>query len=220
MFRTKICGITTAADAHVAVVAGADAIGLNFFAGSPRCVTPEDARSISAEIGESALSVGVFVNAPADQINSLVDQVGLDCAQLHGDEPPATLSEISPRTKVIRVYRLTDQGLSPVVRDLAACEEAGRSPDAILIDAAAAGAYGGTGQIAPWQHLSDYRSRLGDIGLILAGGLTPSNVGAAIDAVGPDGVDVASGVERSPGVKAEELVRQFLTCAEAAFAKP
>src|SRR5690606_30125569 len=114
-------------------------------------------------------------------------------------------------------------GVAAIADDLAACQAAGRLPDAVLVDAMSTGQYGGTGKTVPWAALADYRQRLqkrglGDVPLILAGGLTPENVAEAIRTVRPAGVDVASGVEKSPGVKDHDKVQRFVESAKEAFA--
>ncbi len=220
MFSIKICGIKSLKDAQAALDAGVDAIGLNFYEQSPRYVTIELARQICNIIPPTVTPVGVFVNAPTDKIKQICYEVGIEVVQLHGDEPPEHLTAIKPRWKVIRACRMDDRGLQGLGDDLQACSDnGGLFPDAVLLDAAVAGQYGGTGSTLAWNELADWRPLPGAVPLILAGGLTPENVTEAISAVRPDGVDVASGVESAPGVKDPEKMRLFVEAAKTAFAK-
>jgi len=217
MFRVKICGIRTTDAAQASVAAGADAIGLNFYARSRRYVTPEQALNIAQAVPAEVQRVGVFVNSPAEEIRHIVDHVGLSAVQLHGDEPPDFLAELA-RLSIVRARRIDAGGLATVAADLVACRVAGRAPDALLVDAAApSGQYGGTGETLAWDKLSSHRTAIAGVPLILAGGLDPANVGQAIDAARPDGVDVASGVELAPGEKDAALTMQFVQNALAAF---
>jgi phosphoribosylanthranilate isomerase len=217
MFRIKICGITNSSDARSAVAAGADAIGLNFFRKSRRFVEPEIARTIAASLPASVTKVGVFVNHSAGEIAEISKLVGLDYIQLHGDEQPQLLVELPTDVGIVRAHRCTKDGLAPLAQYLNECRSNGRAPDAVLIDADAGAEFGGTGELADWALVAHDRVLLAGLPLILAGGLTPSNVSAAIAAVHPDAVDVASGVEREPGFKDEELVAQFISVAKLAF---
>lgn len=217
MFRVKICGITQPSDAALACRAGADAVGLNFYAQSPRRVDLETARKIAQHVSPGVLKVGVFVNAPAETIAALANETPLDAIQLHGDEPPELLLELPP-LPVLKAYRCGALGLGPLVAFLARCRELGRTPDALLIDAAAPGQYGGSGQTVDWKSLGDSKAELGELPVILAGGLKPENVAEAIRLARPAGVDVASGVECSPGVKDVGRVNLFARAARAAFA--
>jgi len=214
MFRIKICGVTTADDARAAVQLGAEMVGLNFYAESARYISPEQAQVISAQIPQTT---GVFVNASAEEINQIAERVGLDWVQLHGDEPPEMLADICSDLPVIRVHCLGKRGARAIVDDLEACRAKGRRPDAVLLDATVAGQYGGTGKTADWAALKNYRDWLGEVPLILAGGLRAENVGQAIAAVLPDAVDTASGVESSPGVKGAAKMQAFCEAAQAAF---
>lgn len=221
MLRIKICGIISAADALAAVEAGADAIGLNFYHGSKRYVTPEKAQDITSALGTTVAKVGVFVNSPASEVNQIVQSVGLDWVQLHGDEPPEFLGQVSSKKPILRVYRLESADFTSVHADLAACGTAGRLPDAILIDAAVPGEYGGTGKKGSGVFLARDEKNSSDpfssIPFLLAGGLTPENVAEAIRESRPDGVDVASGVESSPGIKDPEKVKRFVVEARQAL---
>ena len=122
-FRVKICGVTNAADAVAAVEAGADAIGLNFYSGSRRCIRVADAQPIREAVGDRATCVGVFVNASAAEIHDICASVELQLVQLHGDEPPAFLAQLSSSFGIIRARRLDDRGISAIVDDIKACCE-------------------------------------------------------------------------------------------------
>jgi phosphoribosylanthranilate isomerase len=231
MFRVKICGVTNATDVALAIDAGADALGLNFFEGSTRYLTAEVAARLVTEarrchetpieklpwarptnllasletasrLGKRAKSlqlVGVFVNRNADEIASICQDTKLSSVQLHGDESPADVAafeRVGSQWSLIRARRFDDRGVAAIADDLDACKKAGRPPDAVLVDA---------------------KRWLGDTPLVLAGGLTPDNVAEAIRIVRPAAVDVASGVESSPGKKDPVKVRAFVANALGAF---
>jgi len=217
MFRIKICGITNVDDVRAAIDAGADAIGLNFYESSPRHVTEERAREIVDSVRTKTVYVGVFVNKPVPEVNRIARVLGLSWVQLHGDEPPETLAAVSDEFNVIRVRRLEAGGVAAISDDLAACRAAGRGASAVLIDAAAPGQYGGTGHTVSWAGLADYRQWLGSTNLILAGGLTPENVGQAVRIVRPAAVDVTSGVESAKGRKDPVKMHEFISAAKGAF---
>ena len=217
MFRIKICGITTAADAEAAVEAGATAIGLNFYPGSRRHLDMPSACDISRAIGQRATKVGVFVNASAEDINAVVARVGLDAVQLHGDEPPELLAALGG-VPIVRAFRDADP--SAIETYLAACARLNAQPAMLLGDGAApeqqgTTQYGGTGVRADWERLGAARFGLP---LVLAGGLLPENVAEAIAQVRPAAVDTASGVETSPGRKSRERMQAFVEAASRAFA--
>jgi phosphoribosylanthranilate isomerase len=227
-FRIKVCGVTHADDFVAAAIAGADAVGLNFYPRSPRFVD-EDARNVLQQalaapdklrfiLNRKVEKIGVFVNARDQEIQQCIDDCSLDAIQLHGDEPPQFLAQLPSHVPVIRARRVDDRGVAAIAEDLEACEAAGRLPDAVLVDAITPGRYGGTGETVSWAGLADYPKWLGEVPLILAGGLTPENVAEAIRIVRPAGVDVASGVEKSPGVKDHDKVRRFVEAAKSAFA--
>lgn len=216
MFRIKICGITKADDAHAAVDAGADAIGLNFYEKSKRCVSVFSAQAVSEAVPSEVTKVGVFVNETNPNIHARVSTFGLSAIQLHGDETPEFLSRLIDCT-LIRARRMDERGVAGIAEDLEACGVAGRVPDALLVDAYSPGEYGGTGETVSWPGLADFRKWMGEVPLILAGGLTPENVAEAIRTVRPHGVDVASGVELSPGVKCPRKMRLFVDNAKSAF---
>ncbi len=217
MFRIKICGVTSVEDALVVADAGGDAIGLNFYAGSPRVCSQACALQIVKQASARLLKVGVFVNASADEIRQTVTALGLDLVQLHGDEPPELLHQLRG-IPIIRAFR-PGTDFAAVGEYLRRCHALTCMPRMVLVDGRAAGAYGGTGTTADWQAIDDGRGQLAGEPLILAGGLTHENVEAAIAAVHPWAVDVASGVEQSPGKKSAERVRAFVERAKAAFAR-
>ncbi len=217
MFRIKICGITTVADALAAAEAGADALGLNFYPRSPRYVEPQVARKIVEALPAGVIKVGLFVNARPGEIRPLWEQLGLDLIQLHGDEPPELLAALSD-CRVMRAFRVGAEGLNPVVDYLQRCRRLNCLPGMILADSAVKGTYGGSGQVGPWQILARRPADLPP--LVLAGGLTPDNVAHAIAAVQPAAVDTASGVEDAPGHKSSDRIRSFVRSARQAFDSP
>jgi phosphoribosylanthranilate isomerase len=224
MFRIKICGVTNVADALAAADAGADTIGLNFYPKSSRYISREIASTILQVVPYEVACVGVVVNENVEWLHQLIAELGgnattgLQAIQLHGDEPPELVAAVRAKY-LIRARRFTDQRIAAIVDDLEACEKMRRVPDAILIDAATPGRYGGTGTTVSWSGLADYQRWLRNVPLILAGGLTPENVAQAIRIVRPHGVDVASGVESSPGKKDHAKVRDFVAAAREAFAQ-
>lgn len=200
--RVKICGVTNPIDAGEAAAAGAWAIGLNFFAGSKRCVSPEAAAEITASLPPEIERVGVFVNAGRGEVERIAYRVGLTMLQFHGDESPADCSGWSMRT--IRAVRWRGAESLPIARAYAV--------DFILADAYVEGAFGGTGMTVEPGLLAGLEADR----LILAGGLTAENVVDAIRLVRPFAVDVASGVESSPGRKNVNLIRRFIQNAHSA----
>lgn len=216
-FKIKICGITSVDDALTAVDAGADAIGLNFYEKSPRSIAVADARRIVTALAESqaaAVPIGVFVNHSVDEVRGIWKASPLAAVQLHGDEPPEMLAELSS-IPVVRALRFGPGGVAEIARDFAACRV---KPCAVLIDALSTDRYGGTGETVSWAGLADHERWL-ECPLVLAGGLTPENVAEAIRIVRPQAVDVASGVESAPGKKDSAKMRDFVAAAWAAFAK-
>jgi phosphoribosylanthranilate isomerase len=228
MFRIKICGITSREDARIAAEAGADAVGLNFYENSPRYIDVDTARQIASNFhSQLRVRAGVFVNASPARVQQVVAQVGLSAIQLHGDESPAAVGQIARAKQppefrraaaIVRARRMGAGGLAEIAADLRACSAAGVCLSAVLVDAATPGRYGGTGDTVSWAGLADYKQWLGETPLVLAGGLTPDNVAEAIRIVRPYGVDVASGVESSPGKKDAAKVRDFVAAARAALA--
>jgi phosphoribosylanthranilate isomerase len=206
--RFKICGITGLDDAQVAVEAGAWAVGLIFYARSPRACALPEAERIARALRRRVEVAGVFVNAPLDEVAAVADGVGLTIVQLHGDEGPAFCAEVARRTgaKVIKARRIATGA------DVAAL--AAYPTDFHLADTfVAPDRFGGTGEAFDWRLL---RARRSPVPLVLSGGLTPANVGAAIAAARPFAVDTASGTEAEPGVKDPEKVRAFADAVRAA----
>lgn len=218
LFRIKICGVTTVADALLAARCGADAVGLNFFPKSPRCVSVAQAGEIVQALPPFVCKVGVFVNASAEDTLDTAERVRLDVLQLHGDETPEHVARLG-QWPVVRAFRLDHRGVAPVLAYLEQCRIVGRIPQAVLVEAYRAGAYGGTGQVADWHVVRQLAAQLVDLPLVLAGGLTPANVVEAIQTVAPMAVDTASGVESHPGGKDPQLVLEFVRRAQAAFAQ-
>ncbi len=218
----KVCGIRDVATAEAAAAAGASAVGLNFFAKSPRFVAPADAAHIVSVLSVSATrAVGLFVNHSRDEIESITAQAGLAAIQLHGDETPSFVTDLHqrhPDWEILKAFRIGDS-LQPVVEFLAECETLNVRLAGCLIDARVDGSFGGTGEVAPWRLIARDYDRTNWPPLILAGGLTPDNVASAIKTVRPMGVDTASGVESSLGVKDTKLLARFVAEAQRAFAK-
>jgi phosphoribosylanthranilate isomerase len=211
----KICGIRDRATAEAVARLAPDAIGLNFYSRSPRHVTPAAAAEIVRGLPPSIEPVGVFVNHPRAEVIDLCRLCGLATIQLHGDESPEFVARL-PQFRIIRAYRIGPEGLDGVAADLERCAALGVRLAACLIEAHVPGVYGGTGEQAPWNLLSDgWRTDLWPP-LVLAGGLTPHNVAAAIAVTHPWGVDVASGVEMAPGEKDLARVERFVQAARAA----
>ena len=209
--RVKICGVTSPADVEACAAAGADAVGVNFHPGSKRYVDPRASQPLLRSIPPLMAGVGVFVGLPIRQITALAYQLGLRGVQVHGDT--REVADPFPFS-LIAAFRVRDrQSLAAIDAYLEDCRATGQLPAAILVDAYVEGQEGGTGQTAPWDLLADYKP---GVPLILAGGLTPDNVGEAIRVVRPDGVDVASGVESAPGKKDPDKVRRFVAAARAA----
>ena len=216
MFHIKICGVTCAEDALAAAAVGADCIGLNFYPKSVRYLPPERAAAVVGAIPDDVLKAGVFVNAPLAEIRDLAERFELDYVQLHGDEPPETLAELAG-LKVIKAFRLGPAGIPPVADYLDRCYQLASMPALVLLDAHQSGAYGGTGQTVDWAAAREYHDLGAGPSLVLAGGLTPENVANAISAVSPAAIDVASGVESSPGRKDPAKLAALIAAASARF---
>ncbi|MCC5886202.1 MAG: phosphoribosylanthranilate isomerase [Gammaproteobacteria bacterium] len=202
--RIKICGLRSPEQALAAVAAGADAIGLNFHGASPRVVEVAVAREICAVLPPFVTSVGLFVDAPAAVVERVLAAVPLQMLQFHGDEDEAYCGQWHrPYLKVLRMR----EGLDPGV---AMAEYPGAT--GILLDSYRRGIPGGTGEVFDWDRIPKQRPRP----LVLAGGLTATNVGDAIRRVRPWAVDVSGGVEREPGVKDPAAMEAFVGAVRAA----
>jgi phosphoribosylanthranilate isomerase len=205
--RVKICGITNAADAREAVRLGAWAIGLIHHPDSPRFCAPTDAVEIGAEMRRQCEVVGVFVNPTLTDVEKAVGDEGLSIVQLNGDEGPSFCAEVARRNgvKVIKAIHVSSAA------DVHGAEA--YRTDFHMFDSRSGKLRGGTGRSFDWDLLREQRS---NVPAIVAGGLRPDNVGAAIEAAGPYAVDVASGVEVKPGRKDHGLLAAFFESVEAA----
>jgi phosphoribosylanthranilate isomerase len=217
MTRVKICGITNAEDARVAVEAGADFLGFIFYPKSPRYVTPSQVRKIVAQypntqhlhraadavqvyLVSNTHLVGVFVNERPETVAQTLDFCGLDYAQLHGAETPETVSALVEQGYgVIKAFRVRDEAVLAEIERYRAT--------AYLLDTFVAGRSGGTGRTFDW-NLAARAVQYGPV--VLAGGLRPDNVARAVRVAQPWGVDVSSGVEARPGRKDPDKVRRFV----------
>jgi phosphoribosylanthranilate isomerase len=214
--RVKICGLTNVEDALVAIEAGADLLGFILYPKSPRYVEPERLGEMLQEIRQSASVtrplprlVGVFVNEPVERVAQILEQTGLDYAQLHGAESPALLRQLPGRA--FKALRPTNPEEALQAAQAFAALGPAEGP-ALMIDAFDPAAYGGTGKQADWQAAATVARQTP--GLLLAGGLAPDSVAAAIRTVQPWGVDVSSGVEAAPGRKDHAKMRAFVAAAK------
>ncbi len=198
MVKVKICGITNYADAAVAVELGVDALGF-IFASSPRKIEPEKARGIIRKLPPFVKSVGVFVNKDIEKVKDIVEYCCLDNIQLHGDESPEICDSLMPRT--IKALRIRDTSAH-----VDFSEYRGKVK-AFLLDAYSEKSAGGTGKTFNWDMALDIKKS--GVPIILAGGLNPSNIRAAIEKVRPYGVDAVTGVEEHPGKKDHSLMKKF-----------
>ncbi len=215
--RVKFCGFRRAEDIDAAIVAGADAIGLNFCVTSPRFITPSQAAELAKVNDSRACLVGVFVNPTVAEIQEILKLCPLDMIQLHGEESPELVSE---------------QGLPPLIRALPWREASKEDADFVrawssaaravklagfLVDAYDPKLRGGTGRVARWDLLSPRPDDLAGCRMFLAGGLTAANVAEAIRVSDADAVDTASGIESAPGIKDAEKMRAFVIQARKGF---
>ena len=211
--RAKICGITRAQDIQSVVEAGADAIGFVFFPPSPRHVTIEQAQSLAKLIPPYVQLVGLFVNASAEEIQSVLDSVPLDVLQLHGDESPEQCQQIAAQCKRRWYKAIQVQPDLDILTEIQRYQAVGAS--AVLLDAWHPELKGGTGHSFDWNQFPQL-----DIPLILAGGLTPENVSDAIDTTAAFAVDVSGGVESAKGIKDQQLIEKFMQGVQRGSAKP
>ncbi len=206
MTKIKICGIRTVDDALAAMDAGADLIGFNFYPKSPRYVDVGICRNITSVLRKMHVKlVGVFVNAPVEEVRATIETCGLSLAQLHGDETPDMLAELDG--KAFKAFR----GAADVETDRRMIAD---GAPAFLVDASVKGVYGGTGVKADWSAAAELAKKYP---LLLAGGLTPENVAEAVRQVQPWGVDVASGVEAGIGRKDAAKMRAFVQAVKSAM---
>ncbi len=191
----KICGITRLEDAQAAVTAGANALGFVFWPTSPRYIEPSQARKIVETLPPFVVSVGVFVDQPVNEVNRIVTDVDLKAVQLHGEETEAYIAQVRSQSviKAIAVGKEHVPAFSKWPKSAM-----------ILLDVHDPVRKGGTGHVIDWvvaHEIAQLRP------IILAGGLTPENVGSAIERVRPYGIDVSSGVETKPGIKDHERIK-------------
>jgi phosphoribosylanthranilate isomerase len=199
----KICGITNPGDARVAADAGADAVGF-IFAESPRLVNAEEARRISIALPDNVIKVGVFVDEEPAEVSRISREVGLDLAQLHGDEPPETVATLREAgVKVMKALRVESAA------SLEALDE--YEAELFLLDAYSARVRGGTGERFDWGVAKSLKGR---DNIVVSGGLDPENVREAVEFFEPFGVDASSSLEDGPGRKNGELVRRFVLAAK------
>jgi len=203
MTKIKICGLTRKEDAEKAEALGADLLGFVFFQGSPRHISAEKAHEIISGLSGRALKTGLFLDQPLDEVRNIVTDIGLDVVQLHGSEDPSYAAELKKSAQVIKTFRI-QKGFD------FACMERYTDADFFLFDTYRKGMAGGTGIAFDWGMLE---GRSFDKPIFLAGGLNPSNVSEAVRRVRPYAVDVASGVESSPGKKDHKVLKEFIDAA-------
>jgi len=207
MTLVKICGITNLADALAAVEAGADMLGFNFYRRSPRYIEPDVARLIIDAVPKDVVSVGVFVNQPLAEADRIASETGIRILQLHGDESPEYCAALKANgCQVMKVFNSGENFNAKFIGDY--------QVDLVMLDAAAGGIRGGTGQLSDWSQASEVRELFPQ--MFLAGGLSPENVSAAIEAVQPFGVDACSSLELGPGKKDHARVDAFVAAVRAA----
>ncbi len=199
--RVKICGITSFEDARHAISFGADAIGFIFVRKSPRYVLPEKVKEIVSNIPPLVQTVGVFVNEPAENVREFIHFCGLDMVQFHGEEPPEYCLPFSNRA--IKAFRVKDESVTRGLTEYEGCVRA------ILLDSWSKRAHGGTGKAFDWK-VAKKVVEASRLPVILAGGLNVDLVSEAVQRVRPYGLDVSSGVEKGPGIKDKELVKEFI----------
>lgn len=199
MIRVKICGITRAADARAAAMAGADALGFNFVKTSPRYLTRERARAIISALPPFVTPVGIFADSPIEEITEICEYSGIRTVQLHGMETPGDIDKLHRYNRIKAVRVGVEADLKVISR---------YNCEAILLDTLVVGRLGGTGQTFNWEWAREVTKQYT---VILAGGLNPDNVAEAIRAANPYAVDVAGGVESEPGIKDRKLMAEFIS---------
>jgi phosphoribosylanthranilate isomerase len=202
--RVKICGVTTPEQAMACVALGADAVGVNLIASSPRHVDPANARKIALAVGDRALTVAVVADLGVEGMRAFRTEIGAGCLQLHGDESAADVAALLPHA--YKAVRVAD------ARDIALAES--MPGEYVLVDAHVPGMLGGTGHRVDPELVVDLAARRR---LVLAGGLDPVNVAGVVQRVRPWCVDVASGVESAPGVKDLVKVKAFVDAVRGAL---
>jgi len=200
MIRVKICGITSWADAELAVEASASMIGLNFWKKSPRYIPPAHAIEIVRRLPRRVQAVGVFVDEPAEMVSAIAQQLNLSAVQLHGAESPETVISVAASFPVIKAFNVAPGFKLATLANY-------RAAAMFLLDGFSAGKRGGTGKTFDWG-IARRAARYGPV--LLAGGITPENVAEAIRVAQPFGVDVCSGVEKKPGKKDPARVRALV----------
>jgi phosphoribosylanthranilate isomerase len=214
----KMCGITRLQDAQDAVSCGAAILGLNFYSGSPRCITLEAAQQIAASVAGRVKLAGVFVNMNLSEVLRIARAVRLDVVQLHGSEPLAECQAIAAEFEVIRAFKVDAAfNLADAARFAALGGRRGGTLGGILLDTPCEG-HGGSGVSFSWTQINWHTMRrlIAPAKLYLAGGLTAENVGEAIAQVQPDVVDVCSGIEFKRGIKSLDKMRDFEAAVRAA----
>ncbi len=208
--RVKICGVTNLDDARTAIALGADALGFNFFPGSKRFLALAENAPWIRELPPFVTKVAVLVNVPLSEACRVAEHPAIDMVQFHGDEDMEYCAEFARSGRpFIKATRLTDVSVIPSLADFSTAH--------VLLDAHVPGAFGGTGTAIDLILASETVRRHPALSVILAGGLTPANVGKAVSVVRPFAVDVASGVEVAPGRKDMNLVRAFIDAARGSF---
>lgn len=197
--RVKICGLTRASDAELAVALGADAVGFVFWEQSPRAIRPADVRQIAARLPALVTRVGVFVDPTPTDVSAVVREAGLDVVQLHGDEPPAAYADVGARLMKVATLEADDRVATIAAWPLDVMP---------LVDAIDPKRKGGTGKQADWTRAAALAALRP---IVLAGGLTADNLAEAVRIVRPWAVDVSSGVEEAPGLKSAARLRAFFT---------
>lgn len=204
MIRVKVCGMASLRDVEICADAGADALGF-IFAQSPRRLSVDDAAALCDAVPALVTTVGVFANDPAELVRSAIERCRIDVLQFSGDETPEFCGSFGKPT----IVAARNRRWSAEERSLARTA-------AILVDSWSAAEFGGTGRLVDATVMRRIREQHGGVSIVLAGGLTPANVGASIRASAPDGVDVRTGVERGDS-KDLHLVRAFVAAAHAAL---
>lgn len=215
---TKVCGLTQEENVCMVVEAGVDAIGLNFYPKSKRYISMETASRLRNCIPANVDVVGVFVNSTPQDVINIATAVKLSVIQFHGNESVSDIKHVQdqcPTARIFRAFRLSHDNLNQTIAEVSKLKEAGVRLSAVLVDAFVTGEFGGTGHQLDQNLIQKLPAHWPP--LIVAGGLTSDNVSDCIQSVKPWGVDVASGVESEPGIKAPDKTKQFILAARAAI---